>query len=86
MIAAEQKDGTKKEEDAYWMNSSRGLDASEVANIGSSAIVRARYWAVDAASVPVAERGVSGELSLVGAATITVRVEVLMRPERPVTT
>jgi hypothetical protein len=52
----------------------------------------ARYWAVDDASVPVAERRGSGRLSLVagevlvaplslaGAVTITMRVDVLERP------
>ena len=53
--------------------------AGALTNFGRRARVRARYWAVVVASVPVAERGVIGVLSL-AALTMTVRVEVDVRP------
>ena len=71
--------------------------------IGDRAGAAPLYFAVDVASVPVAERGVSGVLSFpagasageldvtlsfaaCGTATITVLVEVEVRPEMPVIT
>jgi hypothetical protein len=71
---------------------SRYLNIRQAIAVPKKAKVRARYWAVDVASVPLAAMGAMGELSFAAAGrvldamlsfavlTITVRVEVLVRP------
>ena len=41
----------------FWMVGARGLDAGCITHSGRRARVRARYWAVDVASVPVVAGG-----------------------------
>ena len=82
----------------HFIASARRLDAEELTDIGGRALAVRPYWAVGVASVPAAERRVSGvlsfpagasageldaTLSFAGADTMTVRVVVDVRPDWP---